>query len=252
MRKLCDYLTIRGDEDVLEMIDFLTEEMGVGRLDANQKGWKYIVDENLKTHDKQLLKKKLTKHFDNLLFIDLDDTETGSFYVYFSNRQSFIDLSKNETFLNIIQFFNYTINCIRDIDRKYAIYLEPTYSKDVSNDVYKVSGNICYHFTNSRNVNSILKIGLRPRDQHSQLSFRSQYPKRIYLYYKPKYQKITPDDVSFASKVVDLGSGGEIACLRVDLNKCNVPLYKDTSMDTDVAFTYSSIPPECLKEININ
>ncbi len=252
MIRLYDYLSPRGDNDIYDMIDFLTEELGMDEQEACYSGWNYIIDENLKTHDRELLKKKLSEHFNNIAFIDEKEGNKSPFYVYFTDRQSVFKLSTNEYFLNIIAFFNYTRNFIKKVDGKYAIYLEPTYSESADGWVRQYSGDICYHFTGSDNVKKILKTGIRSRDAHSMLSFRKDYPKRIYLYCKPKYEKITKNDIDIVKNYVTLEDNETLACLRVDLNRYNVPLYKDTVAKEGAVFTYSMIPPECLKEIDIS
>lgn len=95
---------------------------------------------------------------------------------------------------------------------------------------------------------------MRLRDANSGVRYRGQYPKKIYLYCKPNYAKLNKNDLEFAYRVTNKESVKEngLACIRVDLNRCHdIPLYKDTMMESDAIFTYTSIPPESCKEISL-
>lgn len=256
MKSLLEYVYCI-DDDILDMELFI-KNTGIFTIqEVWNKGWNEIVDENLKTHNKSLLpKKQLLKRFPNLEFINRNDSDVDSFKIcHKDGNTSIIRIAEYEEFKNMLAFFGYTAKRVRQENGlKYYLYIEPIYSNSAYEFVWKECKGICYHFTDKGSVKSILKNGLRLRDANSGIRYRKQYLKKIYLYCKPNYTKLNKNDLEFAYSVTDKESvkRNGLACIRVDLNKCHsIPLYKDIMMEADAVFTYTSIPPECCKEMSL-
>lgn len=152
--------------------------------------------------------------------------------------------------------FDYILESLKTHDhQKYQdMYLiEPIYSRNVSNYVYKDCKGIVYHFTDNESADSILKNGLRIKGTYGSRNI----PKRIYL-----YASLTPIDINkkdqwywFAKSIVNIFKAKchGIAVLKIDLNrlgKTNIEFYKDMVMGDDEAiFTLNNIPKELITKL---
>lgn len=245
-----------GDDDLLDMESFF-EETGLFNIqEAWDKGWREIVDENLKTHNKSLLQTQLKKRFSDLEFVNPSDVGIDCFKICQSDsKASIAKIAEDDEFKDMLAFFGYVVKRVRqENDLKYYLYIEPIYSESAYKFVWDDCKGICYHFTDKGSVKSILANGLRLRDANSGIRYRGKYPKKIYLYCKPNYAKLNKNDLEFAYRVTNKESVKEngLACIRVDLHRCHgVSLYKDTMMEANAVFTYTSIPPECCKEVSL-
>ena len=235
-------------------------------------GFDYI-NENLKTHDYKKLQNQLLKEYDKYIeeFKDYEGSDKiKSFYIILKNQKPKYNLetskfdnpllsvknvekNKNEVekFFNILRFFNYQYSNWKWIDNKYALYIEPIYSEDAS-EYFDKCHRQAYHFTYKKNVESILKNGLRLRRGN----YRN-FPERIYLWATDKKQDINDDNkelLDFIHKLFgdDNLSLKDIDIIKVDLYHTNYPVYKDTAMKTEKAiFIYNSIPTILCKEMKI-
>ena len=256
MKPLVYYMYRAGDDDLLDMESFF-EEAGLFSLqEAWNKGWEEIVDENLKTHNKSLLQRQLKKRFPDLEFVNPSDDDIDCFKIYqCDGKVSIANIAEEDEFKDMLAFFGYVVKRVRqEDDLKYYLYVEPVYSENAYDYVWRECKGICYHFTDKGSVRSILENGLRLRDVNSGIRYRGRYPKKIYLYCKPNYAKLNKKDLEFAYQVTNKDAVKEngLACIRVDLHRCHsISLYKDTMMEANAVFTYTSIPPECCKEIGL-
>lgn len=207
----------------------------------------YILD-NLNTHDAEKLKSKIS----DIAKVEFEDYSSGklkSFSILCASKEEAINLTENEKFKNLIEFFNYFVSEIQDN----RIFIEPTYSEDKSKYVFTDCKGICYHITTKERAEKIMKTGLRMKR-----SYYRKFPSRIYLYATPKLSLLNDKNIKdFAYKIVNKLKAereGGIAVIRVDLNKCYndvMRFYKDTSMkENEEVFTYNNIPPECLTKLN--
>lgn len=207
----------------------------------------YILD-NLNTHDAEKLKSKIS----DIAKVEFEDYSSGklkSFSILCASKEEAINLTENEKFKNLIEFFNYFVSEIQDN----RIFIEPTYSEDKSKYVFTDCKGICYHITTKEHAEKIMKTGLRMKR-----SYYRKFPSRIYLYATPKLSLLNDKNIKdFAYKIVNKLKAereGGIAVIRVDLNKCYndvMRFYKDTSMkENEAVFTYNNIPPECLTKLN--
>lgn len=195
--------------------------------------------ETLKTHDTDLLIKKLKDIYkDDISCIKYNGEDKYSFYIVMNNE---INTNKLN---DILFFYNYIKSFERRINNKIHYFIEPYYSKDISDDIYNKHLHI-YHFTNKRNVNSILNNGLRCKKS----SYR-EFPERIYLYITNKKIEDDKDNVlKFIDRV--LNSTQDIAVFKIK-NIHNIPIYNDTAMDDDnTCFTYNNIDKSQIKLLDI-
>ena len=108
-----------------------------------------------------------------------------------------------------------------------------------------------YYFTYKKNVEGILKNGLRLKRG----AYRN-FPERIYLWASDKKQDINDNNdelLNFVYKIFgdDKLSLKDIGIIKVDLYYTNFPVYKDTAMkEKEAIFIYNSIPAKLCKELN--
>ena len=147
---------------------------------------------------------------------------------------------------DFIDFFGDDINDV--LLEKYMAdetfdYILETLNANDSNKVSKGDlseyHNVCYHFTDINNVDSILKNGLRRIHQTGQ-----KFPDRIYLY--ATTDKITEENLSdFIKKITN---SHDIGVLKINFNKIkSYSIYRDSAMrEENTFFTYTSIPSKCI------
>lgn len=201
--------------------------------------------ETLNSHDTKLLIKKLSNVYDDAEFVLGYGKNKFTIQMAISDT---ISLQIDEKFLRILDFYGYYVTEWHDG----YIIIEPKYSDNVTKQLLDNHG-ICYHFTDNKSAESILKNGLRCREG---LTYRD-FPARIYLYIAKTIGsrgKLYPEIADFVKKVVNrikLRTYG-LAVLKIDLNNANVEVYKDTLMTDDGAcFTYNNIPPKYITKLNM-
>lgn len=216
------------------------------------------VFENLQTHDTDKLKDKLKKEYGNdISFKDYSGNKNKSFYIILSNNLRIIDFSREggrldadfdnlEKFENILSFYNYYVSYTEKIDNKWALFIEPRYSDNVTN---KFKNYSLYHFTDNKSAESILKNGLRLKTSRYR-----DFPKRIFLYAtKDKLEDIKDKIKDFILIVGNRSKlyENELAILKIT-NNGEFDLYNDTAMkDEESIFTYDFIPAKYIKKINV-
>ncbi len=226
-------------------------------LNCNLLSNEYIL-ENLKTHNVDLLKKKLKNEYKNdISFKDYSGDKNKSFYMILSNNLRIIDFSRKgsrldsnfdnlEKFESILSFYNYYVSYTEKIDDKWALFIEPRYSDNITN---KVKNYNLYHFTDNKSAESILKNGLRLKN-----SKYRDFPKRIFLYATKNKLEDIKDKIKDFILIVGNRSKlykNELAILKID-NNGEFDLYNDTAMkDEESIFTYDFIPPKYIEKINV-
>lgn len=218
--------------------------------------------ETLNSHDTEKLKSKLKREYGyQVWFSDKHGEHKKSFYMIvsdendlkdFDRKVSVGDTGKLEKFENILSFFNYYISNSYTDNGKGVLLIEPRYSDDVTNEVFNKHLYL-YHFTDKESAKTILRTGLRCRNEN----LKREYPDRVYLYATDK--KIDKSDLStspvkdFIKKVIGPFKfrREDISVLRIR-NDRKINLYNDTAMkELEAVFTYSPIPPEMIKEIEL-
>lgn len=242
----------------IEMSDYYGGEIPQNILDTfiNENYVDYI-HENLSTHNAPLLQKKLLKFFSNSInrFIDYDGTiEIYSFYIIVNNDVNVESFKKNKKLLDLLQFFNYKIRETKQIENENVLFIEPIFSENVDDWVYKNCKGICYHFTTREAADNILKTGFRIRNNAP-----INIPTRNYMYATDKLSIRSGDEyinafIDKVTNVFDVTKYG-LAVLRIDLHRARgnryITFYKDTAMsEPEAVFTYNNIPAACVKEVN--
>lgn len=234
-------------------------------------GFNYI-NENLKTHDYKKLQNQLLKEYKDFIedFKDYEGSDNiKSFYIILKNQKEYNlktdkfdnpllsvkNVSKNtkevEKFFNILRFFNYQYSNWKFVDNKYVLYIEPIYSEDAS-EYFNKCHKQAYHFTYKKNIESILKNGLRLKRG----TYR-EFPERIYLWATDKKKDINNDNKELLDFIHKIFGDDElllkdIGIIKVDLYHTDYPIYKDTAMkEKEALFIYNSIPANLCKEIKI-
>lgn len=213
------------------------------------------IHENLSTHNAPLLQKKLLKFFGDSInrFFNYDGTiEIYSFHIILNKGVDIDIFKKNKQLLKLLEFFNYKLRETNNVDGENTLFIEPIYSENVDDWVYKNCKGICYHFTTKEHAIDILKTGFRLHNNTTK-----NIPERIYMYATDKLSIKSGDEYinQFIDKVVDWADieKNDLAVLRIDLNRTKgyITFYKDTAMpEPEAVFTYNNIPAKCIKEVN--
>ena len=230
---------ISSEQKYIDMLEFFDNNIPTNILERFESGEDVdYIWENLKTHDIDSLIKRLYKDF---LISDIEKYGEGCIIVHFDSYE--IDYEKLN---DILRFYNYNVRQ----PYKGGLLIEPIYSEDMSNYVYKECNGIVYHFTDKKSAESILKSGLRIKGSN----IGRQIPKRIYVYASPKY--LNKNDIDYIKQfaiAVAMGPKAKnygLCCLKIDLNRphnINIGFYKDTVMDQKGAlYTLNNIPKECI------
>ncbi len=220
-------------------------------------GFNYI-NENLKTHDYKKLQNQLLKEYNEDIetFEEYEGNENvKSFYIILKNNPKVLtignlknkDNNETEKFFNILNFFNYTYREWERVNKKVGLFIEPIYSEDAS-DYFDKCHRQAYHFTYKKNVEKILKNGIRIKEQNSYI----KYPKRIYIWASDK--KINKSKINDFIKTIFNQDFNEdiIGVIKIDLHSTNYPVYKDTAMkEKEALFICNSIPANLCKEVKI-
>lgn len=235
-------------------------------------GFNYI-NENLNTHDYKKLQNQLLKEYEDYIeeFKDYVGTDNiKSFYIILKNKKpkynletsefdnpllSVKNVSKNtkevEKFFNKLRFFNYQYSNWKFVDKKYALYIEPIYSEDAT-EYFDKCHRQAYHFTYKKNIEGILKNGLRLKRG----KYR-EFPERIYLWATDKKKDINDDNkelLDFIRKIFgnDKLLLKDIGVIKVDLYHTDYPIYKDTAMkEKEALFIYNNISASLCQEIKL-
>jgi hypothetical protein len=168
--------------------NLIDEVMNYFKTLSNSSGFDFIL-ETLNSHDFSKISKKLQEFLgSSIIRIEKNnDNETiDSFEIILKYDSELVNIIKGKKFLSIIEFYGYYISgiyggndlgdisifkldkihnledYILTVDEQMAIILtiEPKYSKN-ADDILTKSHNICYHFTDNKSAESILKNGLR-------------------------------------------------------------------------------------------
>lgn len=212
--------------------------------------------ENLNTHNIKKLQDKIKKEFSNKYVFEFEETlnynnegkekyDKKSFYII-ASEEIINKMSKDKDLENLIKFYGYYISNAKND----YILVCPKYSEYANNLVYNKNHGILYHFTTLNNEERILKRGLLPMEG----VYYRKFPERIYCYSEYKDLKNIKGIKDFINNVVGklkIQRYG-LLILKIDLSKHNVCFYTDDYMDEEESvFTYTPIPPECIKKINI-
>lgn len=256
MKNIIDYIKKEYfDELYLEaMKDFFGDDLPNYVLESakNNEYTDYIL-ETLKSHNVNLLIKKIKEKFskDHVItiieIINNVEVKPASFGI-----DSDIDLSDENEFNNLLEFFGYYITQVRTLDNGlYYHIISPKYTDDANDMVYKDNNGKLYHFSTGKNAGEIERTGLRCRSAKYRY-----YPERIYCYASDKsfdklddlYNKVMTVINPFDAKMYG------VYVYHIDLNKLTkdnyINFYSDDLMrDKSAVYTYNTIPANCIKLI---
>lgn len=253
MKSIIDYIKQYYKDVYLEsMKDIFGDELPEYIIEsANKEEYEDYILETLKSHNKTLLQDKLKKQFSkkySFYFEDYDKSSDASSFDIISYQ----NISKDEDFKNLIQFFGYYISKTIKLDDEYKLIISPVFTDDANKLVYVKNHGKLYHFSSGEHVNEILTKGLRCKTPKCRY-----YPERIYAIASHKKLNIE-DGVEFAKTVVNpynIRKYG-LYIFKIDLNKLSkdsyINFYKDDLMaEEDAVYTYNNIPAECISLVKI-
>lgn len=261
MKKLSEFIrehtATRKSFDFLDHISNIREYYNndipshiLDRLNNDEWYEDYIL-ENLQTHNYKKLQQVIKDTYnDKIDYFDTykveDNKNKQSFFIVVKNKEDINNISSDDKFLRMIEFYNYAISHEHDEENKdndYYIFLEPIYCEKLKDFKSKCHG-IAYHFCPTDKVDSILSNGLRIKN-----SKEDKFPKRIYLYISDKKLDCNTNKVKeFVNKVIANSDKGW-CCLKINLYKSNVDIYKDSAMeDKEAYFCVNNIPSKFISK----
>lgn len=222
-------MSIRVKETLENVREYFGDDIPIGLEECieNCHFLDYVL-ENLNTHDKDLLIKKLKDVYPDIkidIAIEGKELKKGGLVIY--NHYA------EDDFYDLINFYGYDITAS---DSKKA-YVNPIKSDRADNLVYKENFGNLYHFTTKDKVSSILKNGLRIKEG----TYR-YFPRRIYLYSTKKKIKEVHDIENFIRQVTGEENIENISILKVDLYNHKIPMYHDETMKKGAVYCYNNIP----------
>lgn len=245
-RDFCDKLYLES------MKEYFGDDMPNAVYEAMESGdYTDFILENLKSHDINLLCKKIWEMFGKdcptLEFLPMNHKDTSFQIVSYEE----IDEDKLK---NLLEFFGYYITTSGqdEEDGEYYYIVSPTYPTNANDLVYGENHGKLYHFSTGKYAKEIETKGLRCKKS----SYR-YFPERIYAYASDKKLEKTPDIYKKCAAVVNPEKAKEygIYVYRIDLNNKNgkhINFYEDDVMEYDDAvFTYNNIPAECITLVDV-
>lgn len=227
---------------------------------ANAKE-KYLanIDESLTSYSGKKLAERIEKiigEHGQVHFFDTNIPHTIVVELYdehFIDKNSFKDLTLSDTkeskeIQHQLDKFMYYITRIYRKNNVVAIEFEPMYSENMTNAI-RSNTDIMYHVTSKSNVNKMLKIGLTPKV--------GRLPKTGgYRYFPEKIFLISGASKNLHKLIKLIASqkeyGDMYSVIKVDLSGHNIGLYRDDQYNSDdVVYTFEAIPPQILKEIEL-
>lgn len=202
--------------------------------ESNTKRSTNYITEFLKSIDDEFVIKQLNKIDDKIFIQKCDDERFKNYKQNYFVLMSEYDISKDERFANTIEKFGYHISDSEKEPFGFVFFIESNNSEDMSKYIQDNFYGVVYHITDKKNVNSILKNGLRCKNTWG--------AQKLYLFASLSVRKD-------AEQIADmLGIDfSEYAIMKIDLPKF-ISVYKDTRMERDNCFyTYTSIPPRYIK-----
>lgn len=204
------------------------------------KSLRDILVENLQTHNKLDLRKRLTKIF--------PDIEFGTFsheLIQFTSNKTLTE-QERKYFEDIVRFFGYFIS--REKNNHYTIC--PYYSTNKTQYIYNDCNSICYHLTTEKEVKSILVNGLRCKNGKNDSLYRF-FPNRIYVIATDK----DINSIAFKNDIKHIlweldCEPDDLILLKIDISGKNLNFYHDDSMRSPYAFyTYTNIPKDFITNL---
>ena len=185
--------------------------------------------EMLQSHDTDRLLERLQDDvFSKLSFevsiIKQSKGKLVNFNIYVDDSKYFSDILENDKFNELLKYFNYYVSGTE----RNKIMVEPLRTDIINDYVFNQCGGVAYHVTESKNVNSILKSGLRCKGGSDYRDF----PAKIYMFATHNYKNkkaLENDLLQLCMSSEHFGTKYEV--LKVNLNHLHfINLYKDAAM----------------------
>lgn len=196
-----------------------------------------FIAEFLKSVTDEFIIKQLNK-IDSKIFIQKCDDE-----LYKNDKRKYFcllseyDISKDERFVSTIEKFWYHISDSEEELFGFVFFIEPNYSEDMSQYIQENFHGVVYHITNKKNVESILRKGLRCKNTWG--------AQKLYLFASLSIRK----DAEQIAKMLNIDFS-DCAILKIDLPEF-VSVYKDTKMSKNNCFySYIAIPSKYIRCID--
>ena len=219
-----------------------------------------IIRESLKSHNYEHLLKQLKELLsNNIIAIDKNhSTEkkfnnrivvlqiTNKLDIFNNSLHKLNDSKLSHKIYEILNFHNYYISLIEYNQNNNLIYLEPMYTKEAT-EFIRSNGDILYHITNRKNLNDILKTGLRPKVGKSNDPNKNGYRyfvERVFLIANSKNIK---DDIDEVTSNLD---ENDYVILKIDASKLNFTFWWDDASKGNTVYTYESISPKFISIAN--
>lgn len=269
--KYCGYNTLEEFCDINNIdINYITENqlnyyhdnIYSKFYERSYNGYIFAIEESLKSHSSKTLAKKLIKILpqeykvgigeeDNPNIISITTPLDNDLVAKFSLHTCTLKRSKlSDDVYDIIDFMLYNVTYVElnHKTHKYIIYLEPVYSKNVT-DLVKKNGNIVYHITHKNNLKYILKSGLRPKVgktpyEDTEKGYR-YFPERLFVVNNSKTIK---NDLRKIIRDKNLKEG-EYVILKINIKQHNISFFIDNASNNEnCLYTLEAIPPTLITQ----
>lgn len=226
--------------------EFLTEEVE----NKFKEDWHYdYIKEMLESHDVDgLIAKLKTLYGKNIArYYKLKRKPLDIIRIEFDSAIVLDAFKDDNRVKNALHYYNYFIT--KTIEEECVIFIEPTFSEEITDEEFQNCKGIFYHITTSHIVaNKIVAHGLIPKasSEDDEAGGYRTFPERAYLI-GFKNQKNVDDKLKrIAPNVVN--DPANCSIVKINLNRSYVKLYKDLSMSgrNDCYFTYSRIWKGCI------
>lgn len=181
------------------------------------KDIKDIINESLiKSYDYKLLIKKLEKKY-NILNVKVYDSKSDIKSFYFEVN----DEIEGQSFLALLDYYGYYCSEIKRFNNNLIYYIEPIFSENCNNLIYKKCNSKIYHITEKYNLKYIYDNGIKPYVGNTYRIFSE----RAYFICGETAESILKN----VSHIISEKQFKAPIIIEIDVSKYNVNFYYDTS-----------------------
>ena len=225
------------------------------------------INESLRTHNAKPLIDKinlLVSEYNAVCGYDdnvANDIDTIS--ISFSSNCSIVDdtcvgtnmlLSSpmSDKLYDLLELYLYYITIIELVNGKLTVFIEPYYTECINDEIKR--NQYVYHITDIKNINSIMRVGLRPKvgrvrsqsDSKSQTGYR-YFPEKIFLCGRCDTRE---DTISNLRKIIDMKHIHNYAIIEIDPrskqgdNGIVIDFWRDNAAPEikNACYTFTAIP----------
>lgn len=278
-RTIDEYFDLNGiDESVCEQeltnllnAIYITENWQWGGVkERSMKGHIWYIEESIKTHTADLLINKIKSVFGNdiyqCVFDNEIETENDVIRIDCGKVNPFVDeicvggnillnTPKSQMLYDILELWLYYITTITKVGNVYQIYIEPAYTKCISETI-KNNGGFVYHITSKENAEKILKNGIRPKtgktkNENSKTGYR-YFPKRNFFIGCCKTKKETKENIKNA--LAYIGKHNDYVIIEIDTTKHDIDFWVDRALPEikNAVYSHTFIPNSFITRVLYN